>query len=497
MRLPGALAPLRHEGFRLLAGGQLASNLGDMFYAVGLPWYVLANHGGPLLLGTVLAAYGIPRTLLVAVGGYASDRFGPWNVMMAADAVRALAIGALAVVAALGPAHAALLIPVAVVLGGAEGLFLPGSMAIIPSLLSGEDLQAGNALSSSGTQLAMLVGPALGGVAVATVGSAPAFGIDAASFVISAVTLAGVRARERAPVPPVADIAALADPHADGADSGGGQLTVGQVLRSARGLQVALAVTVAANLGSGGLAEVALPALARGPFRAGADGYGLLIAMFGGGALLGTILAGQLGSARRPAVVGSLAFLAEAVFMALVPYLGGVLPGAAALLMFGLLNGFGNVTTITVLQRWTPEYLMGRLMGMIMLASFGIFPVSVLLGGIIVHAAGPSVFLRAAAAALALAVGWGLTQSSWRNFGADDATAESDAADSEAAMPDAKVPPREVARLPRIRSVQPAPSRPLGLEQITRGRTSEAPRASARRLPHDRRTTDHALPSTS
>ncbi|MFZ0995939.1 MAG: hypothetical protein WAO09_08200 [Candidatus Dormiibacterota bacterium] len=41
-----SLQPLRHRGFRLLAGGQLASNLGDMVYAVALPWYVLADHAG-------------------------------------------------------------------------------------------------------------------------------------------------------------------------------------------------------------------------------------------------------------------------------------------------------------------------------------------------------------------------------------------------------------------------------------------------------------------
>ena len=69
--------------------GQLTSNVGDAFYAVALPWYVLATHGGPLLLGTVLAAYGIPRTALLLVGGHLSDRWRPWTVMMATDAVRA------------------------------------------------------------------------------------------------------------------------------------------------------------------------------------------------------------------------------------------------------------------------------------------------------------------------------------------------------------------------------------------------------------------------
>jgi MFS family permease len=122
-----ALAPLRHRGFRLLAGGQFASNAGDACYAVALPWYVLAEHGGALLLGTVLVAYGIPRTALVTVGGNASDRWRPWTVMMTTDAARAVA-------ACLGPARAVVLVPIAAVLGAGEGLFMPGSIAIIPAL---------------------------------------------------------------------------------------------------------------------------------------------------------------------------------------------------------------------------------------------------------------------------------------------------------------------------------------------------------------------------
>jgi hypothetical protein len=75
--------------------------VGDACYAVALPWYVLAEHGGALLLGTVLVAYGVSRTVLLAAGGHASDRWRPWTVMMSTDAIRALGVGALAAGAAL------------------------------------------------------------------------------------------------------------------------------------------------------------------------------------------------------------------------------------------------------------------------------------------------------------------------------------------------------------------------------------------------------------
>ena len=457
---PRGLGPLRRRGFRFLVAGQLASNVGDAFYAVALPWYVLSEHGGPLLLGTVLAAYGVPRTALLSVGGHASDRWRPWTVMMSTDAVRALGVGALAVAAATGPARAAVLVPIAAVLGASEGLFLPGSFSIVPTLLPGEELQAGNALASAGTQLASLAGPAIGGALVALFGPAPAFSLDAASFVVSAATLCCVRAA----VPPVpADAAPAAPgrarhpagnarpagqsthpagqstrlaregarpagqstrPAREGARPAGlgapaqhGKPTVLALLRSERILQMALLITVAANLGSAGMDEVALPSLAHGPLHAGAAGYGGLVAAFGAGALLGTLAAGQAARARRPAVAASVAFFAEALFIAVVPYLGGTLPAGGALAALGVLNGFGNVVMLTVFQRWAPPELLGRLNGVLLTASFGVFPVSVALAALVVHGLGPAPFFPIAAVTVAVPLLLGLSQRTWRDFG--------------------------------------------------------------------------------
>jgi predicted MFS family arabinose efflux permease len=436
-----SLAPLRHRGFRLLVSGQLASNVGDAFYAVALPWYVLAEHGGALLLGTVLAAYGIPRTVLLAVGGHASDRWRPWTVMMTSDTVRAFAAAALAVAAASGPARAVVLVPIAAVLGAGEGLFLPGSFAIVPALLPDGELQSGNALASSGTQLATLAGPGVGGVLVALLGPAPAFAIDAVSFVVSAATLFGVRSAMRpakaaavpgtgagtgedAPQPapePALDEGARGAAH-DGAarDEDGRPRTLWQVLRSERVLQIMLLVTIAGNLGLGGADEVALPSLVRGPLHGGAGSYGALIAAFGAGALAGTLAAGQVRQARRPAIVAFIAFLIEALFMAVVPYAGGLVPVGAVLVGVGAGNGFGNVVMITVFQRWAPPGLLGRLSGLLMLCSFGVFPVSVVFAAAVVHNLGPALFFPLGAAILAAAVLVALSQRDCRNLGATE-----------------------------------------------------------------------------
>lgn len=399
-----SLAPLRHRGFRYLVGGQLASNVGDACYAIALPWYVLAQHGGTLLLGAVLVAYGIPRVALVALGGVASDRWRPWTVMMVSDVVRTVVVAGLAVVTLLGPARAELLVPIAVVLGAGEGLFLPGSFSIVPSLLPDEDLQAGNALSSGGTQLATLVGPALGGVIVGFLGPGPAFAIDAATFALSALSLAAIRSTERAPV----------------VETGGEpapKVTLRRLLLTQPVLLVIVLITFAANLGSGGLSEVAIPALAHGPLAAGAIGYGGLLAAFGAGALVGTLVAAQTRSPRRPAVVASVVFLVCGAMVGLAPYLGSALAAGVALFGFGLCNGFANVVTITALQRWSPPDVLGRVASLMLLGAFGVFPLSVAFGALVVDRFGPPVFFPVAGGVLVLAVLGGLTQRSWRDFG--------------------------------------------------------------------------------
>ena len=189
--IPAWRGPLEVRSFRLLAGGQFASTIGDYCYAVALPWLVLSTHGSALLLGAVLACYGIPRTLLIPVGGVLADKIGPRTVMLAADVARCALVVALAVLAARHTASLAALGPIAAFIGAGEGLFLPASFAIMPSLLDEDRLTAGNALSTAAVQAGSLIGPALGGVLVAvTHASTAAFAIDAVSFAVSALTLA-------------------------------------------------------------------------------------------------------------------------------------------------------------------------------------------------------------------------------------------------------------------------------------------------------------------
>jgi hypothetical protein len=135
------------------------------------------------------------------------------------------------------------------------------------------------------------------------------------------------------------------------------------------------------------------------------------------GAVIGALAAARAGRLRAPAVVASVAFLIESSAVCLVPYLGGEAGAAIALLVFGLFNGLGNVIFLTMAQKHIPSAILGRVMGVMMLCAFGMFPLSVAISGVLVRHLGPAPFFLIAGAVVVAAILGGLTQREFRDFG--------------------------------------------------------------------------------
>ncbi|HET7018887.1 MAG TPA: MFS transporter [Streptosporangiaceae bacterium] len=414
--------PLAVKNFRLLSVGQSTSTVGDYCYAVALPWLILSGHGGTVMLGAVLACYGIPRTLLIPIGGALADRLGPRKLMLVADTSRFVLMGLLAVLAARPADALAVIVPIALLLGACEGMFLPASLSIMPTLLPAGQLPTGNALASATIQIGSLAGPVLGGLLVAPAGPCPAFAVDAASFGISAIALALIRVKPAAQAPAAAvakapERAAQPEASAAAAEPGPGSW---QLLREFSVLRIILAVAVVANLTAAGTFDVALPALAHA--RYGASGLGGLIACFGAGSLIGTLAGARMGSLRRPFAVACRGFVIEAVLLSALPLLGG-LPGAVtAILLAGLCNGFGNIVLFTLIQQNAPSQSLGRVMSLLTLAAMGTYPISVWLSGLLIKHLDAVSFFPIAGITLGLAVLAALSQREMREFGAASST---------------------------------------------------------------------------
>jgi len=410
------VTPLRNRNFCLLFSGQGISTLGDGVYTVALPWIVLSSGGNAQELGLILSAYGVPRLLTLLLGGMLSDRFSPRVIMLIADIARTVLLGLLAFIVAGGHLSLPLLFAFVIGLGLFTGLFVPATYSILPDILPKAELQAGNALNSSMLQIATLLGSALAGVVIARLQAGSALALDALTFAVSAVTLAAMRSAQRAvsaqpsaeSKPADAAQAETASSAAQTLEPDEKSLTFTRFFRESRLLQITLLIVALTFLVSGGTMGVALPAYALGPLAAGANGIGLVLAIFGAGELIGGLAAGGLGHLPHRPMIVLILQLGQAITFVLLPIFANVAWAFTILALAGLLNGLMNVIYFTLIQEMFPNRFMGRIWGIVMFATYGLYPLSVLLGGLITTRFGANLVFIAGGCILALAAIMGL-----------------------------------------------------------------------------------------
>jgi len=329
-----ALAPLRERNFRLLWFGQAVSAIGDSLTPVALAFAALQVGHTASALGLVLAASTTARVVVLPVGGVWADRLPRQLVMLSSDTIRAVTELTLAAVLLSGQAQLWMLIVLAVGDGAASAFFTPASGALVPQTVSAAQLQQANALMGLSRSTTSVVGPAISGILVALIGPGWVFAIDAATYIVSAISLAMLR------VPSV---------EATARTSFWSELVAGWRAVSSRRWFLT-------NLVSHALWNFAIAAFfILGPVVArqhlgGASAWGLIAAALGAGSVLGGLVALRV-TPRRPLVVANLALTLSALqILALVPPLSTVAIMAACVLGFAGLTFLNEVWFATVGQ---------------------------------------------------------------------------------------------------------------------------------------------------
>jgi predicted MFS family arabinose efflux permease len=151
---------------------------------VALPWLVLVSTGSPARTGGVLAAEFIGLTLLGLVGGRAAAALGARRLMLVADASRAVLIGLVPLLYALGTVPYALLLAVAFAVGGFFPAYSSSQRLVIAGVLGDDEVRLTRfgGLNNAVNETASFLGPALGGVLVAVIGAPNVLLVDAASY---------------------------------------------------------------------------------------------------------------------------------------------------------------------------------------------------------------------------------------------------------------------------------------------------------------------------
>lgn len=360
---------LRRPGYRRLWLARTASQLGDVAQFTTLGLLLLALTGSGLGVSGAVVAEILPVLLLAPLAGSLVDRLPRVRVLVAADAWRA----ALAAVLAAWHTEAAVAYAVAFGLSAGSVFFNPAAQSVLPALVADEELVVANSgIWTAAVACQILLAPAAAFVAV-RYGFAPAFALNAGSFVFSALVLRGLRL----PATPVPVHAPSVLAHArEGLAALAGvpllrALAIGQLLAAlSAGATSALLVVLAADrLGGGG-------------------GFGVLLAAIAVGAVAGPALLRRLApDPRRPLWVFGPYAVRGAVDLVLSVVTA--LPVAAfAVVFYGLSTSTGNVTFSSLIQSRVPEALRGRAF-----AGFDVIwqtgrLVSLLAGGVLLDVAG-------------------------------------------------------------------------------------------------------------
>ncbi|MDE3205208.1 MAG: MFS transporter [Acidobacteriota bacterium] len=388
---------LRQPRLALMFAGAALNEIGSWASIIAFWGYAAYRfHSSPDQIALVSVMWSAPGALFGLVSGGPIDRYGPKVVMIAADVV--------GFVAAVGMVWSTtyLQLVTMVTLSGTAGAFgRPAATSLAPRLVDDTELLAANALLGLTTQVALVVGPLVASVAISVWSVRAAFVVDAATFVVGALTTLPLRLR---PVRPV-------DVHdGAGATHGSGTSDLWSGLRLAwrvgsvrRTLLVGLAL-----FGSWGASMVMEPLYVRDVLHRSSATFGWLQTVFGLGLIVTTLLLPRLGERVVNGRAQALSVMASAGAVTLYLATSSLVAAAVGIFLWGVLTSLFLPPFYTLLQRSTPADSHGRIMATAGMANGVAGLVTTPLAGVVVAAVGVRTTALAVAAGLlaAGASGW-------------------------------------------------------------------------------------------
>jgi MFS family permease len=368
---PGLLR--RSRDFRRFWAGHTVSVIGTHITAVALPLLAtLTLDAGAAGVAAIATASYLPNLLLPLLVGHWLERRRRRRIMVAADLVRVGVLLAVPGAYLAGVLSIPLLVAVALTVGAASVVFEIGGFAYVPTLVDEADLAAANRAAQGSTTAAQVAGPGLAGLLAQLVGPAIAVALDAASYVASALGVAGARRPE--PLPPREEA----------------QTGILSGLRSIAHNPYLRALTTHAMIynGASQILTVNLVVYTVAERGLSAGLFGLALSASGAGAFAGTMfalrLADRLGYGRAFAASLTLSTGAP-LLLAALPGHGSTLAGSLAAILFvsGIGLGSANVLSVTLRQVVAPRGSLARTNGGYRLLIYGVLPLGSALGGAI------------------------------------------------------------------------------------------------------------------
>jgi len=368
MAVNDAIAPLREPRYRALWVAGIFSNLGSFFQTVAASWLMKElTDSSATWVGLMIASNLLPLLFLALISGVVADMFDRARVMLVSQVAMGLAAAAMAVFTALDLITPGLLLSLGLLLGVAQAFNLPAAQALVPDLVPRGMVASAVALNSAAFNVARAVGPALGGLVVATVGPEMGFAINAVSYV-GVVVVVAMLVRTQSPGSARSSALSIAN-------------SVGVSIRYARFTPVfrRLLALVALFAITSSVVQAVLPNRTE-ELGGGEATYGILLGAMGVGALVAALTRSRFTAAAgvRALPMTIAGFGLSGIVVGWAPWTGVALGGMAG-------AGMCWVWTLTTLntstQLMSPEWVRGRAMSLYLLAFSGISPLGSILSG--------------------------------------------------------------------------------------------------------------------
>lgn len=393
--LPLVLRAFRHRNYQLFFGGQLISLIGTWMQSVAQSWLVYRLTGSAVLLGFVGFSGQIPVFLLAPVGGSVADRYNRRRIIVATQTAAMLLAFILAALTLSGRVQVWHVFALAALLGVVNAFDLPTRQAFVMDMVGREDLVNAIALNSSMFNGARMIGPAVAGLLVDTIGEGWCFFANGVSYlaVIAGLLLMSMTVRMPVPLP------------------GSALASIIEGFRYVRRTGPIRALLLLLGLVSlvGMPYTVLMPIFADQILHGGPRGLGVLMSAIGFGAL-----AGALTLAMKKGIHGLghwVALSATGFGMSLVLFSlsRSFWLSAALLLPVGFSIMVEMASSNTLIQSLVPDSLRGRVMAVYSMTFMGMAPFGSLLAGALAHRFGaPATVALGGVVCMAGAVVFGL-----------------------------------------------------------------------------------------
>ena len=177
--------PLLDKNYFLLWSGALVSKIGDKFYTIALAWWILQETKSPAIMGLMLVVSVLPGLLIGPFAGALIDKWPRKPMLIIPDLIRGLIVTGVAVLSGMGRLEIWHIITAAGVISLASAFFDPSVQAVIPQIVTEENIPKANALNLMVGGISSVIGPILGSVVIGLLGFTTVFLINGLSYLIS------------------------------------------------------------------------------------------------------------------------------------------------------------------------------------------------------------------------------------------------------------------------------------------------------------------------